>query len=127
MVQPYEPRVDSEGETALIYIGGRFSHAVHKDPMIRRGVGPLGNLIANQVVTGATATAAQLDAAGQALAVAEQLLGPTTYARVDLVETLTRGPALLELELLDPVLFLAEHPQGAAILAQLLAEEFGSV
>ena len=58
MVQPYEARVDSEGETALIYIGSAFSHAVHKDPMIRRGVGPTDSLIENQVVTGATATAA---------------------------------------------------------------------
>jgi hypothetical protein len=32
MVQPYEPRVDAEGETGLIYIGGTFSHAVHKGP-----------------------------------------------------------------------------------------------
>jgi glutathione synthase/RimK-type ligase-like ATP-grasp enzyme len=127
MVQPYEPRVDSEGETALIYIGGRFSHAVHKDPMIRRGVGPADNLIANQVVTGTTATAAQLVAASHALAAAEQLFGPTTYARVDMVETLDRGPALLELELLDPVLFFTEHPAGAAAFARLLAEQLGSV
>jgi len=127
MVQPYEPRVDSEGETALIYIGGRFSHAVHKDPMIRRGVGPVENLIANQVVTGTTATAAQRVAARDALTAAEQFLGPTTYARVDMVETMTRGPALLELELLDPVLFLTEHPESAATFARLLAEELGSV
>ena len=51
MVQPYEPRVDAEGETGLIYIGGTFSHAVHKDPMIRRGVGPLDHLMDNQVIT----------------------------------------------------------------------------
>ena len=126
MVQPYEPRVDAEGETALIYIGGHFTHAVHKDPMIRRGIGPVENLIANQVVTRTTATAEQLIAASQALGAAEQLLGPTTYARVDMVETLTSGPALLELELLDPVLFLTEHPEGAATFARLLAEQLKS-
>ncbi len=64
MLQPYEPRVDAEGETALVYVGGVFSHAVHKDPMIRRGVGPTDSLIDNQVVTGATATAAQLAGRG---------------------------------------------------------------
>ena len=32
----------------------------------------------------------------------------------------------LELELLDPVLFLTEHPEGAATFARLLAEQFGS-
>ncbi len=122
MVQPYEARVDTEGETALIYVGGAFSHAVHKDPMIRRGAGPRDSLIDNQVMSGATATPAQLAVAGQALAAAEEHLGPTTYARVDLVETSDRGPALLELELLDPVLFLALHPEGAARLAEALLE-----
>jgi glutathione synthase/RimK-type ligase-like ATP-grasp enzyme len=121
MVQPYETRVDQEGETGLISIGGVFSHAVHKDPMIRRGVGPLDSLIDNQVVTGATATPAQREVAEQALAAAEALLGPTTYARVDLVETSSAGPALLELELLDPVLFVTLHPEAAAMLARELA------
>ena len=122
MVQPYEPRVDSEGETALIYIGGDFSHAVHKDPMIRRGVGPTDSLIENQVITGATATAPQLGVAeagpGRGRAASS---GATTYARVDMVETSTAGPALLELELLDPVLFFTSHPEGAHRLARELA------
>ena len=122
MVQPYEPRVDAEGERALVFIGGRFTHALHKEPMIRRGMGPQDNLIDNQVVTAATATAAEQDLASRALAAAEDLLGPTSYARVDMVETVDRGPALLELELLDPVLFLAQHPQGAAA-AEALASE----
>ncbi len=121
MVQPYEPRVDAEGETGLVYVGGVFSHALHKDPMIRRRVGPSDSLIENQVVTASTATAAQLTVAGQALAAAEALLGPTTYARVDMVETRDAGPALLELELLDPVLFLVHHPVGAVTLARQLA------
>ena len=121
MVQPYESSVDAEGETGLVYVGGAFSHAVHKDPMISRGVGPRDSLIENQVVTASTATAAQLAVAGQALGVAERLLGTTTYARVDMVETQDRGPALLELELLDPALFFVHHPVGAVALAQLLA------
>ena len=120
MVQPYEPRVDTEGETALVYVGGAFSHALHKDPMIRRGAGPRDSLIDNQVVTPATATPAQRAVAEQALTAAEHLLGPTTYACVDLVGTVDRGPAVLELELLDPVLFLMHHPEGAAQLADAL-------
>jgi glutathione synthase/RimK-type ligase-like ATP-grasp enzyme len=125
MVQPYEPRVDTEGETALVFVGGRYTHALHKEPMIRRGVGPLDHLIDNQVVTGTTASAAQLDVATRALAVAEDLLGPTTYARVDLVETVAAGPALLELELLDPVLFFSHHDDGAAGAAALARELAG--
>jgi hypothetical protein len=100
---------------------------MHKDPMIRRGIGPQDNLIENQVVTPATATAAQLELGRTAVAAAEALLGHgTTYARVDMVELEDGTPALLELELLDPVLFFATDPPSAArfasVLAGLLAE-----
>jgi hypothetical protein len=74
------------------------------------------------VVTASTATAAQRQLASRALAAAEDLLGPTSYARVDVVDTVDAGPALLELELLDPVLFLAQHPQGTAAAEALAAE-----
>ena len=87
--------------------------------MIRRGTGPLDDLIDNQVVV-STAPAAQLALGRRAVAAAEDLLGPTTYARVDTV-TGDRGPALLELELLDPVLFFAWHPPDAAAAEALAA------
>ena len=51
MVQPYQRAVDDAGEVGLIFLGGGFSHAMHKDPMIRRGTGPRPSLIENQVVT----------------------------------------------------------------------------
>ena len=60
MVQPYQAAVDTEGEVGLVFLGGAFSHAIHKDPMIRRGVGASDSLIANQVVTCATPTDGQL-------------------------------------------------------------------
>ena len=34
MVQPYLDGVDQAGETALIYLGGAFSHAIRKAPML---------------------------------------------------------------------------------------------
>ncbi len=34
MVQPYVDAVDTEGETALLYLGGRFSHAVRKGALL---------------------------------------------------------------------------------------------
>ncbi len=111
MVQPYEPRVDTEGETALVFIGGRCTHALHKGPMIRRGVGPLEHLMDNLVVTDATATAAQLDVAARALAAAEDLLGPTTYARVDMVETVERGPARARTRAARPGVLLHPPPR----------------
>jgi glutathione synthase/RimK-type ligase-like ATP-grasp enzyme len=120
MVQPYQDAVDSVGEVGLVFVGGAFSHAMHKDPMIRRGVGPTQSLIDNQVVTPAKAAPAQLELAHDAVAAAEQILGPTAYARVDTVVGADGRPALLELELLDPVLFFATDPGGADRFARVL-------
>ncbi len=126
MIQPYQPAVDETGEAGLVFLGGTFSHAIHKDPMIRRGVGATDSLIANQVVTLATATAAQLAAGRQALAAAEHLLGPTTYARVDIVERADGETAVLELELLDPMLFFVHVPAAAATFARVLCDRIAS-
>ena len=122
MIQPYQAAVDTAGEVGLVFLGGTFGHAIHKDPMIRRGAGALDSLIANQVVRRTTATPAQLTVGRRAVAAAENLLGPTTYARVDLVEGADGEPAVLELELLDPVLFFVEAPESAATFARVLRE-----
>jgi glutathione synthase/RimK-type ligase-like ATP-grasp enzyme len=126
MVQPYEPGIDANGETDLVFIGGAFSHAVHKDPMIRRGVGPRDDLLENMVITAATATDGQLAVAGNALTAAQDLLGPAAYARVDVVDGLDGRTALLELELLDPALFFVHRPEGAVALARLLADRLAA-
>lgn len=125
MVQPYQHAVDDEGETGLVFLGGVFSHAIHKEPMIRRGTGPCESLIQNQVVTGATATAAQLDLGRRAVAAAGARHGPPTYARVDTVRGADGEPAVLELELLDPVLFLTTDPPSAARFAGVLSALVG--
>ncbi len=122
MVQPYQQAVDTEGEVGVVVLGGAFSHAIHKDPMIRRGVAAGDSLIENQVVTGATPTGGQLAVARRAVATAERLLGPTTYARVDIVPGADGKPAVLELELLDPVLFFVTRPEAAARFASVLRD-----
>ena len=55
MVQPYQSTVDSAGELGLIFIDGEYSHAIHKAPMIRRGVGATDSLIDNLEISAATA------------------------------------------------------------------------
>jgi glutathione synthase/RimK-type ligase-like ATP-grasp enzyme len=121
MIQPYQASVDEVGELGLVFLGGAFSHAIQKDPMIRRGAGPRDHLIDNQVVRAATASSGHIDLGQRAVAAAEALLGPTTYARVDVVEGADGEQAILELELLDPVLFFPEHPQAAVTYARVLS------
>jgi glutathione synthase/RimK-type ligase-like ATP-grasp enzyme len=120
MIQPYQASVDELGELGLVFLGGEYSHAIHKDPMIRRGAGPRDSLIDNQVVCPAEAAGDQIDLGRAAVAAAEHLLGPTTYARVDIVEGADGAPALLELELLDPVLFFSVVPERTAAFAEVV-------
>jgi len=113
MVQPYLPAVDSEGETALLFLGGAFSHAVRKGPLL---VGPDHGqdegLFRLEEMTGREPSAAQLALARQALAAVpgEPAL---LYARVDLIPGPDGSPLLIELELTEPSLFL-DHAAGAA-------------
>ena len=37
LLQPYLPSVDRDGETALIFIDGRFSHAIRKGALLPPG------------------------------------------------------------------------------------------
>jgi hypothetical protein len=120
MIQPYQASVDEVGELGLVFIDGEYSHAVHKDPMIRPGAGPLDSLIDNQVVRAAVASHGQIDLGRRAVAAAEHIVGPTTYARVDIVERADGEQALLELELLNPVLFFAVVPERTMSFAEAL-------
>lgn len=120
MIQPYQRSVDERGELGLVFLGGRYSHAIHKDAMIRPGAGPLESLIDNQVVRAARASDEQIFLGQRAVAAAERLVGPTTYARADIVERTDGEQALLELELSDPVLFFALVPERTTVFAEVL-------
>ena len=116
MVQPYVPSVDHEGETALIYFGGRFSHAIRKGPLLERGEGVRQDRDQREVITPRAPTAAQEDVAQQALAALPSSLGRANalaYARVDLVTDDDGVPRLIELELTEPSLFLDNAEDGA--------------
>jgi glutathione synthase/RimK-type ligase-like ATP-grasp enzyme len=120
MVQPYITKVDELGEMALIFLGSEFSHAVSKGALLRSGAGVQTNLYEQEVITAAQPTDTYLALAQSALAVAEGLLGPTTYARVDLIPLHDGSPAILELELLDPALFFETNEAMADRFAEVL-------
>ena len=121
MVQPYQEAVDAAGEGGLVFLGGHFSHAIRKGPLLRPEIEPQAHLWQFEEIGSLEPTAAQLETARAALGVAEQLLGPTTYARVDLVPLADGTPAVLELELLDPALFFEVRPEAATRFADVLS------
>ena len=124
MVQPYLESVDAHGETALMYIGGRFSHAIRKGALLPSGAPSTAGLFAPEEIAARTPGADELAAAERILAAAP--CGTLVYARVDLLRDATGAPRLLELELTEPSLFLA-HAAGSAerFAAALLASPHG--
>jgi len=120
MVQPYLSDIDVEAERGLVFLGGRFSHAIRKGPLLPPGTRAGPGLYNDQVITPIESTATQREVAAHALDVAERLLGPSTYARVDLVPLDDGRPAVLELELLDPALFIEYYPGAAPRFAEVL-------
>jgi glutathione synthase/RimK-type ligase-like ATP-grasp enzyme len=113
MAQPYLSRVEGErGETALVFIDGAFSHAARKGPMLVPGLSVVGGLFVEEDIRPAAPTTAEMDVAAAALAAIPGGRRPL-YARVDLVPDDAGRPVVLELELVEPSLFLV-HGAGAA-------------
>lgn len=120
MLQPYLSRVDAQGETAVLYLGGGFSHAIRKGPLLRRGAGLVEGLFAPEDIRPREAEPAELAAAAAAYA-AIPFAAPA-YARIDLIRDQTNAPVVLELELTEPSLFLAHAPGAAGRLARHLVQ-----
>jgi glutathione synthase/RimK-type ligase-like ATP-grasp enzyme len=120
MVQPYLAAVEGErGETALVFLEGELSHACRKGPMLIPGLAVIGGLFVEEDIRPAEATAAELAVAAAALAAIPG--GPSLYARVDVVPGDDSRPVVLELELVEPSLFLAHAPGSAARVAAAVA------
>lgn len=114
LVQPAWPGFDDPGERAHVWIAGEHTHCVRKQP---RFAGQ------DESVSGALAP----DAAERALmhralaalpaAVRDGLL----YARLDLVPDADGAPRISEFELIEPSLFLIQHPPALERLADAIA------
>jgi len=116
MLQPYLESVDHDGETALVFIDGRFSHAIRKGPLLPQGAAATGALFAAEHITARVPTPAELEVGTRLIAA---LPYPTLlYARVDLIRDRQGAPCLLELELTEPSLFFAHAAGSAAHFAQ---------
>ncbi|MCD9198559.1 ATP-grasp domain-containing protein [Aeromicrobium wangtongii] len=119
MTQAYISSVDEEGETAMLYLGGEFSHAIRKGPLLLRGEGVRQDRDSREEITPRTPTAAQRAVSDHVLETTVSLLGldaAPLYARVDLVTAADGAPILIELELTEPSLFLTQSDGGAGRL-----------
>lgn len=113
VLQAFVPEIRRNGELSLMFIDGRFTHAMRKTAAT--------DDFRVQSTFGGKALPATVEAGVQrfgerVLAAARHLC---TYARVDMVET-NDGPVLMELELIEPELFLDVDPGAASLFAEAL-------
>jgi glutathione synthase/RimK-type ligase-like ATP-grasp enzyme len=109
LLQAFVPEI-ADGEASLMFVDGTFTHAVRKRPTegefrVQRDFGGRIESLAP--------SAALREFAERVLASTPH---PWLYARVDVVEA-AEGPVLMELELIEPDLFLARRPAAAERLA----------
>lgn len=109
LVQPLMPGILTDGEYSLFFFGGKFSHAIVKRPA--------SGDFRVQEQFGGRETARDASDAAQALAFAALTAAPAppVYARVDMVGDAAGTLHIMELELIEPSLFLHHAPdKGAA-------------
>lgn len=121
MIQPYMRGIDVSGERALQFFGGGLLHASRKRAVLAPGTAYDAPKVAHPNLEPWTPTPSELSVAERALAAipdATDLL----YARVDLVDGPDGEPRVMELELVEPNLFLFLHPASTtAVVEAILA------
>lgn len=119
MLQPFMPAIQSEGEWSLIFFGGDFSHAVLKTPKpgdFRSQPDYDAHLRVE------TPPVAAVELAYQALKYVGQTL---LYARVDMVRNAAGAFCLMELELIEPDLYLRYEDAAPARLCHAIEHALG--
>jgi hypothetical protein len=110
LVQPYISSVEDYGERAVIRIDGSFTHSVRKSPRFSAD---------EEAVSGALTIAEdERIVAEKALAFVAQ---PLLYARIDLARDSDDRPQVMELELIEPSLYLLQSPAALSRLVSAIA------
>ncbi len=105
LIQPLLKSVAQDGEWPLVFFDGKFSHAANKRVTLPRA-GIVDDLFAAETNTAHIATVPQIEIAQAAIDLVSTKFGHPTYGRVDLVRDDQDNFCVLELELIEPSLFL---------------------
>lgn len=112
MIQPFLDQVGGDGELSLLYFNGEFSHGVRK-------VAAAGDFRTQPDWGGHVSDyRPEPDVLAAAARILQAVEEPLLYARVDLVRDAGGRPQLMELELVEPDLYLGWDPQAAARFAR---------
>jgi glutathione synthase/RimK-type ligase-like ATP-grasp enzyme len=118
LVQPFAAAILDEGEWSFVFIGGRFSHVLHKRPAA-------GDFRAHGIYGGTVEPASPEPADVRAVeSMVARLPFDLAFARIDVVRFGGRL-AVLELELIEPMLYLDLAPGSADLLADAVIGRLG--
>jgi glutathione synthase/RimK-type ligase-like ATP-grasp enzyme len=121
MVQPYLAHIEISGETAVVYLGGRYSHAIRRGALLNCAGPAGGGAVKSLSVRPHEATPAERGLADRVMAHIPGGSSGLLYARVDLIPGPDGEPLVLEVELTEPSLFLEFSQGGAERLADGIA------
>lgn len=115
LVQPLMPGILTDGEFSLFFFAGKFSHAIVKRPA--------SGDFRVQEQFGGRETGWEANDAAQTLAAAALAAAPAppVYARVDMVGDAAGTLRIMELELIEPSLFLHHAPDKGAAFGAAVA------
>jgi len=123
MIQAFLPSVVEEGEYSFLYFGGQFSHGLIKRP--KKGDYRIQSLYGGTEETYEPSSQER----ASACAVLNALSFTPLYARVDLLRGRDGKLKLIELEMIEPYLYLAHakgeggENKGAQKLAEALVKK----
>jgi hypothetical protein len=122
MVQPFAHSIEETGETGVILIDGRFSHAMRKGMMLgAHSLEEAQGLYLEEQIEPRAPTSAELALASAAVAAVPFDPDVLLYARVDMVPGANGEPMLMELELTEPSLFMVTAPASPGRFAEAIA------
>jgi glutathione synthase/RimK-type ligase-like ATP-grasp enzyme len=114
MVQPFMRGIVEEGEFSLFYFNGEYSHTILKTPK----AGDFRVQEEHGGIIQATKPTSHLLATGEKIM---QYISPTPlYARVDFVRTDDGEFAVVELELIEPSMYLREAQHAPQMFAEAI-------
>lgn len=130
MVQRYMPEIDTFGESALVFLHGEYSHAMHKGAMLMGEDNGEGDVYTPEVMEPWTPSQVEIDVASEIITEVRRLVPgrsmqsrPLLYARVDLVIRGDQQPLLMELELVEPALYTSLAPGSLDRFASAILRE----
>ena len=130
LVQRYLPSVDERGETSLVFFGGKLSHVLRKRAVLRpdevaplaqeglgRDLGIAEVMLHPDLVVPGEADAAEHELGQRVHAEIADRFGTPLVLRVDLVQDPNGVPVVMELEAIEPLLYLSAQTGGAEAFA----------